>query len=318
MTRAVEVLLATVIVLAAMGAASTAAASAQPTPVCPVCGQTFHENVTATEATLEVQADGDVVWHVENQVTDPTADTWRENETALRERVDERLEWRGGPPFDPSAPTVTVEGDTATVSFVDRNAARQRFGLLVVPYLHGEGVEARYVVNADVFVVAAPEGHRVVNDPAGATVEDDRAVWEGVASTGGRVEGDELRAAPEPGDTYVVFGSSEVATVSAPVTLTLLPLVPALYGFYLLGSLVVLGLSGAGYGHARRELDRRWLVGLAVPTVGFVAFVLSLHPIPPSGTLPGFGMRLMLLLLAVLFGLVGALAFVAAALVVSE
>jgi hypothetical protein len=141
-----------------------------------VCGQTFHENVTATDATLLVQGDGDVRWHVENELTGPTASTWRENVTAARERAEERLNRTSGPPYDPDGLEVRVEGDTLVVGFVDRRAARQRLGVLVLPYLHGEGVQVRYVVNADEFAVEAGDGRRVVNEPAGATVEDGRAV----------------------------------------------------------------------------------------------------------------------------------------------
>jgi hypothetical protein len=48
----------------------------------------------------------------------------------------------------PRPPAITTE-------FVDRGAARQRLGLLVVPYLNGEGSVTNYVINADIVVEAA-------------------------------------------------------------------------------------------------------------------------------------------------------------------
>lgn len=313
MQRATTVL---VFALAVVGASLVlpVAASPQPTPVCPVCGQTFQEDVTATEATLQVQQNGDVRWHVENDVADPTATAWRENETAARHRVEDRIDWRGSPPYDPAALDVAVADQTVVIEFVDRGAARSRFGLLVLPYLHGEGVEARYVVNADEFVIEAPEGQRITNEPAGATVEDDRAVWSGVASVDDPMEGAETWTAPEPGDTYVVVGAGPTTAIGTTLALTFEPLFPRLYGFYAVGLLVALGLSSVGYVTARRELHRRWLAtGATAAAIPYVVFVLSWHPIQPAGTLPGTGQRVVMLLIAAALGLVAALVLFAVA-----
>jgi len=309
----------TALVLATLVAAAVfapAAASPQPSPVCSVCGQTLHENVTATDATLEMEADGDVRWRVESEVADPTATEWRENRSAARERVEYRLSRSSRPPYDPVDLDVSVDGSSVVVEFVDRGAARERLGLLVLPYFHGEGFRSRHVVNADEFVVVAPDGHRVVNEPTGATVEGDRAVWTGVAATDGLYEEAMPDAAPEPGNTYVVAGAGATAPVRAALVVALEPLEPRLYGFYAAGTALAILLAAVGYAASRRTLDRRWLgAGAAVAVVPYAALVFVMHPIPSPGTLPGYAQRTLMLLLAVGAGLFGALASVAAALV---
>lgn len=309
MPRGTAVVPTLVVIAMAAAIVPPAAASPQPTPVCPVCGQTFHENVTATDATLQVQGDGDVRWHVENELADPTASRWRENGAAARVRVEEELTRSFGPPYDPESLEVSVEGDTLVVGFVDRSAARQRLGVLVLPYLHGEGVQARYVVNADEFVVEGPAGHRVVNEPAGATVEDGRAVWRGVAAGDERMDGGELWTAPEPGDTYVVFGSGGTAEARSILVTGLEPLDPGLYGRYLLGLLVVAGLTAGGYALHRRRVERRVerrLVagGVALAILPYLYLVARLHP-PPTGGLGGFFLRLLAVGATVFIGLTG-------------
>lgn len=294
------------LVLAIAAFTLPAVASPQPTPVCPVCGQTFHENVTATDATLQVQADGDVAWRVENEVREPTAAEWRENETALRDLVAHRIDRTSTPPFDPATPDVRIEGDTATIQFVDRRAARQRLGLLVVPYLHGEGVQARYVVNADEFVVVAPDGQRVVNEPAGATVDGDRAVWRGVASTDRGLEGDEVWDAPEPDDTYVVVGAGATAGVRSTLVTGFEPLDPRSYGWYVLGLLFVVGLTYGAYTLQGNRFERRFVAGAVVLVIlPYLYLVASLHPI--SGGLGGFFDRVLAAAATLLVGLLGAL-----------
>lgn len=152
MTRAAVPATLVVFALLATVSGGLAAASPQPIPVCPLCGETFDENVTATDATLSIEPDGDVRWRVENDVAAPTASEWRENPDLVRRRVRESVDHPNRPPYDPSTPTVDVEDGTVTVGFVDRGAAKQRFGVLVLPYLQG----ARRVINADRFVVMAP------------------------------------------------------------------------------------------------------------------------------------------------------------------
>jgi len=259
------------------------AAIPPPTPFCTVCGEPFHEDVTATEVTLEVRENGDVRWRVENEVAEPTAGEWRRNPDQVETLVAERLE-TGRPPADPAEPTVEVGDGTVTVEFVDRGAARQRLGLLVVPYLNGEGRVTEYVINADELVVEPPEGQRVVNDPSVATVENGRAVWTGVAATDG--DGDGTRQAPEPGETYVVIGSGATAGERSAVVTTLEPLDAGLYGRYALGLLAVVGAAYGGYRLEGTRLPRRSIAaGVALAAIPYVAVVAARHPWWPSGGL---------------------------------
>lgn len=307
--------------LAAVSAlALPASASAQQTPVCSVCGQTFHENVTATDATLEVRTNGDVHWRVENEVTDSTAAAWRANTSVARQRAAAALDRRYGPLHDPEELAVAMEDETLVVEFVDRGAARDRFGVRVVPYLHGEGVQMRYVVNADEFVVEAPEGQRITNQPAGATVEGDRAVWNGsVASVDGTVRSAELPDPPEPGNTYVVVGTGATGAVGTALTLAFEPLLVRSYAFYGLGLLVVAGLTSAGYGLGRRTFDRRWLATAGtVAAVPYLAFALLWHPLPTPQSLQGFVQHGIVLGVAAALGIGAALALFAAAAIRSD
>ena len=305
MLRATVAILAVVLLAAVAGLALPATASPQPSPVCPVCGQSFHENVTATDAALQVQGDGDVRWRIENEVRDPTATDWGENRTAVQRLVADRLDRRSRPPYDPVGVEVELRGDTLVIEFVDRGAARQRFGLLVLPYLHGEGVQARYVINADEFVVEAPAGQRPVNEPAGADVANDRVVWRGTAATGERMEHGELRTAPEPGDTYLVFGSGATAGARAGLATTLEPLDPGLYGSYVLGLLSVVGLTYGIYALQRNRLERRVVAGAVVAAaLPYLYLVTSLHP-PQAGGLGGAVLRVFAVAGTVLIGLSG-------------
>lgn len=295
------------LVLAVLALASPVAASPQPEPLCPVCGESFHENVTASDATLQIQPDGDVRWRVENELTEPTASRWREDPAAARQHVAATVGRTSEPPSEPDELDVTVVDGGVVVTFVDREAARQRFGLLVLPYLHDEGDRSEYVVNADVLAVRAPDGQRVVNRPDDATVEGDRAVWYGVAATDGRPSETELWTAPEPRDTYVVTGSGVTAGVRGRFVTALEPLDPALYGRYALGLLVVAGLAYGPYAVWGSRLRRRVVTGsLFVAAVPYLLLVASLHPLTAGGIGAGI-QRFFLAAVAVLSGLAGGL-----------
>lgn len=253
-------------------------------------------------------------WRIENELADPTAAAWRENDTAARGLVEDRLGRSSPPPYDPTSVEVDVDGDTLVVEFVDRGAARQRLGLLVLPYLHGEGVQARYVVNADEFAVRAPDGQRVVNDPVGATVRDDRAVWTGVAAIDDPIPGAESWAAPEPGDACVVVGSGATAGVRAGVVTALEPLDPPLYGAYALGSLLVAGLTYGIYTTQAHTFEPRLeAAAIATATLPYLYLVARLHP-PQAGGLGAAVERVLAVFGTVLVGLIGgvALAWLAA------
>lgn len=284
------------------GVVGVAVASPTPTPVCPVCGTALHPNVTSSTATLQLSERGDVHWRVENEVAEPTASAWREDETLAREAVLDRLDRPFRRPHHPTDVTVTMTGDTLAVTFVDTRAARQRLGLLVVPYLHGEGVEARYVINADRLTVVAPAGQRIANHPAGATVSGDRATWTGVAAATDRRQLP-VRAAPEPGDTYVLTGSGPTASARASLVVAVEPLDARMYAMYAIGAVIAL-VPTVAVGH--RRLGRgHLLAGAGLVLAPVVALAATMHPIHPPNTLPGLADRVFFVLGSILVSLVG-------------
>lgn len=286
-------------------AAGSAAASPQPGPFCGVCGEAFDENVTATQATLRMTAAGDVRWRVENEVDPGRAEAWREAPDAAERRAREALDYGYVRPSNPTDLSVRVREDTVVVEFVDRGAVRKRLGLLVLPYFHGEGSAHRWVVNADELVVEAPSGHRVVNEPTGATVEGDRVVWTGsISRYSGR----------EPGDAYVVAGRGATAGARWALASTLVPLDPTRYGVYGVGALFVGGLTFGIYSIQGHRLGpRRVSAGVAVATVPYVLAVAAVHPFGGGGlaVMAFLVFGVVLSLLVGLFG--GAALYVAAA-----
>ena len=137
-----------------------------------------------------------------------------------------------------------------------------------------------------------------VNDPAGATVGDGRAVWTGVAAT----EEDRAAAwqAPRPGNTYVVTGSGATAGARSAVVTTLEPLESGLYGRYALGLLLVVLATYGIYRLEGTRLPRRSVAGgVALAAVPYVAGVGAFHPWWPTGigalAWPLFGVAVALL-----------------------
>jgi hypothetical protein len=284
----------------------TASGSAQPGPFCGVCGETFDENATATNATLQMTDDGDVRWHVVNRFSKQGADRWRENPAAAKRRVRDQLDYGYVDVTDPTDLSVEMDGSTMVIEFVDRGALRDRMGLLVLPYFHGGGSPHRWRVNVGELVVKAPDGHRIVNEPTGASVEEDRVVWTG-ASSGSRYVG------PEPGDAYVIAGAGATAGARAPLVEMLLPLDPGLYGFYGTWALFLVGLAFGLYTIQGTRLGpRRVTIGIAAVTVPYLIVLATVHPIT-GGTFVILGYLFVGPLLALLFGLVGGLALYAAA-----
>lgn len=277
-------------------AAGSAAASPQPGPFCGVCGEAFDENVTATQATLQMTADGDVRWRVENEVRPRAAEAWREDPEVAERRAREALDYGFVRPSNPTDLSVRVREDTVVVEFVDRGAVRERLGLLVLPYFHGEGSPHRWTVNADELVVEAPEGHRIVNEPTGGTVEEDQVVWTGsIEHYSGR----------EPGDAYVVAGKGETADVRAAAATAVMPLDPALYGLYGVGLLLVAGVTFGVYTVQGTRLGpRRVLAAIGIVSLPYVFLVAGGHP-PSLGGLGGAFLFTFGVLGTVLLGVIG-------------
>ena len=245
-------------------------------PACPVCGERVHENVTGSVATLSMTGGGDVHWVVELEVAEPTASAWRDDPGQATAAVDAALaDHRPSPLLDPTEPTVEVGDGRVTIEFLDRGPVRERFGLRVLPYFYA----GKWKVRADRLVVIAPDGHRIVNHPPHAEVEDNRAVW-----TSGSVEFGNRPRDPLLEETYVVSGTGPTADARGSLAVVLMPIRPVLYGLYLIGLLLV---GTLGYTIARtgdRRLDRRIeTVALAIGVVPYLALVLSFHPLPLGG-----------------------------------
>lgn len=280
-------------------ATAPAAASQVPGPFCGVCAGSFDGNVTASNATLQMTEDGDIRWRVENQVDSQAAEAWREDPGAAERLAREGLHEGYVDLSNPTDLSVEVRGDTVVVEFVDRGAARQRLGLLVLPYFHGEGSDHRWTVNADELIVKAPDGHRIVNEPTRATVEEDRVDWNGSFS--------------EPGDAYVVAGDGATADARWALVSPVVPLDPIRYGVYGVGALFVAGLVFGVYTIEGTRLGpRRVSAGVAAATVPYVLAAVAVHPIGGGG----FAVLAFLfvgVLLALLLGLLGGAALHVAA-----
>lgn len=251
-------------------AGGLAGASAQPIPVCPVCGESFHENVTATDATISIQPDGDVRWQVENRVADPTASEWRTNPDRVREQVTTTVDHPHRPPYDPTGARVDVTNETVTIRFVDRGAAKERLGLLVLPYF----VRGQWLVNADRLSVEAPPGSRIVGTPELGQAGHQRVVWTGESRTRTRPN-----YAPVVEDTYVVTGSGPTAGLRGAIATSLMPLDFDLYVLYAFGLLFVGAAAYAIYAFEDHRLDGRGeAIGLAVSVLPYVWLIGRMHP----------------------------------------
>lgn len=162
-----------------LGVASPALASPQPDRICGACGQSLETiaadrgiplNVTQSSATVRVHENGSATWVVRNTLD-------RANASRLSTRPD-RVESLGrrtatdgwGLPHVYTEGTVTVQtirldNRTLTIQFRDPDAGRRHLGILVVDYLHSEGVRGGWIPNADRVTVVGPPGTTVVNDP---------------------------------------------------------------------------------------------------------------------------------------------------------
>ncbi|PSP50355.1 hypothetical protein BRC75_01115 [Halobacteriales archaeon QH_7_69_31] len=231
----------------------------------------LHENVTASEATLEIGEDGDIHWRVENELTESTANGWRDGPEDARSAVDSAMEGPPEPLENPTDPTVDVEGRTVMVTFTDRGAARQRLGLLVVPYLHGEGIDYRWVIDT-----LPPSA-----EPKLLPVSE---------------------SAPEPGPTYVVAGEGAVAGTRSAVVVGLEPLDPVLYSYYALGLLFVAGVTFGLYTIEGSRLGRTRVGSVvALMSTAYLAIVMPVHP--PD--IDGVFVQAMVVVLTLLLALIG-------------
>lgn len=266
MHRRMAVALAVCLVAALLVAALPATlASAEPAPVCGACGGSFeqaaHEeavpaNVTHSTATVAVHANGSATWTVTNRVNASAAERLRAD-PALLEEVARRAATRGwGLPGVHGSGEVgfrsaSVDDRTVTLRFVDPDAGRRHAGVLVVDYLHTEGVRGGWFLNADTFTVVGPPGTAVVNDPAAAidresapadavpAVDGRRVTWQGSVDPDGPAFSADLYLAFGDAGTPAVQVDAALALATAPIWLDnvavfVLPAV-AVYGVLLVG-----------------------------------------------------------------------------------
>lgn len=272
-----------------------ALASPQPTPVCRFCGTQFGD--AATEAGVDttvsrstvlvrVHENGSATWTVRNRLADGARE-FRENP----ERLDEVARALAGDallahdvggyglPEDADVTLVAarMEDDTVVLVYRDPDAARRHAGLLVVDYLHDEGYEPWYHVNADRFTVRGPEGSVVTNDPDSGRVDGRSVTWRGDS-------GGELYEAPDlQGSPYVVFGPEGAtgARTTAALALATLPIVVrGVKSFLLPQTLLFAGVLAATALAWRRfdpEVGATPLAGVAAAlgVVGLVAPVVT-------------------------------------------
>lgn len=199
-------------------------ASPQPDPLCGACGTSFEDaadqqghglNVTHSTATVQVHQNGSATWVVRNRLTQDTADRLGDSPEQI-DRIGRQAASDGwGLPHvyetgDVTVHSVRLDNPTVRIQFRDPDAATRHAGILVVEYLHSEGIRGGWIRNADRFSIVGPPGTTVVNDPRAAfdpeyaepgeipTVSDRTVTWQGTTS--------EPRGLPFREDVYVAYG----------------------------------------------------------------------------------------------------------------
>ncbi|MFB6354481.1 MAG: hypothetical protein ABEJ92_10400 [Halobacteriales archaeon] len=274
-------LLSVLVLLAAL--VGPAAASPQPTPVCRFCGGQFESaaeeagvNVTVarSDVLVQVHADGSATWTVTLDLETGGADLAAPPdrlEAVARSLLDD---WHGLPETA-TLLDATVEDDRVELRYRDADAAARHAGLLVVDYLHDEGGQPWYHVNADRFVLRGPEGTVVANDPESGRVDGRTVAWRG-NGTGAAYVGPDLEGSP-----YVVFGPDRTAATrlraAAAVALATLPiLVEGVRDFLLVQTTLFALLLAAVVVAFRRWSPRPRVRSLAaaVAVLGLVGIVV--------------------------------------------
>lgn len=283
-------------------ALAPALASPQPDPVCGACGSAFEDaaeeeglaaNVTNSTATVHVHANGSATWVVTNHVNQSAEDRLRED-PALLDRVAKRAATAGwGLPGvyddgDLQFGSVGIDDRTITIRFVDPAAGQRHAGVLVVDYLHSDGIRGGWILNTDTFTIVGPPGTTVVNDPSAAidreytpanavpTVDGRRVTWHGSAEN-------EYGAAFYD-DVYLAFGDAGTPAwrVDAALALATAPIWVDNLQTFVFPAVVVYGVLLVGVAVAARrggtiDVDPdRFATGVAAAgAVGVVAGVLA-------------------------------------------
>lgn len=281
--------------LAVVVLAAVAGASPQPSPICGFCGGSFESaaedhgvNATVAESrvTVQVHENGSATWTVRNSLGNGS-DRFREDPSRLADVGRTLADGSPGVVDEARFGTARMDGDTAVLVYRDPAAAQRHAGLLVVDYLHHEGYEQWYVVNAEMFTISGPDGTTVTNDPASGQVDGRSVIWEGTTERA-------IYEAPTlSGYPYVVFGPDRSAGTTARTTAAVLlasaPLVvDRVTTFLLLQTFVftvVLGIVAAGVRRRGPEVDVEPLAGLLAVLGGLGG--LGLAAVYGIGSVPG-------------------------------
>lgn len=285
-----------------LAAIAPALASPQPDPVCGACGSAFEDaaeeeglavNGTNSTATVHVHANGSATWVVTNHVNESAADRLREDPTLL-DRVAKRAATGGwGLPGvyddgDVQFESAGIDGRTVTIRFVDPDAGQHHAGVLVIDYLHSQGIRGGWILNADTFTIVGPPGTTVVNDPRAAidreytpanavpTVDGRRVTWHRSAET--------ESGAAFYDDVYLAFGDAGTPAwrVDAALALATAPIWVDNIQAFVFPAVVVYGVLLVGVAVAARRVGTsdvdpdRFATGVAAAgAVGVVAGVLA-------------------------------------------
>ena len=287
-----------------------AVASPQPDPVCGTCGSSFEQsaeqqglavNVTHSTATVQIHANGSATWIATNRVNESAATRLSEN-PALLEQIARGAATEGwGLPnvYDNGEVTfqsASIDGRTVTIQFRDPDAGERHLGVLVVDYLHSDGVRGGWILNADQFTLVGPSETVVVNDPR-ATINDQYISSKDLPQVAGgnvtwRGSGTNEYDVAFYDDVYLVFGEAETSSlrVDAAVASATAPIWFDNIQAFVLPALVVYGVLLAGVAVSARwssdtslDADRVATVVAGIGLVGIVAAILAEIMHEPSG-----------------------------------
>lgn len=247
-------------------AVTPAVASPQPDPICGACGPSFEEiaenhgvaaNVTHSTATVQIHENGSATWVVTNRVNESAASRLSQNPGVLNRVAREAAAEGWGLPHVYEEGVVTfqsasIDDRTVRIQFQDSDAGNRHAGVLVVDYLHSEGVRGGWILNADRFTFRGPPGTVVVNDPGAAIIDEytsadvapevteGDATWQGTAAR-------EYESAFYD-DVYLAYGNPGTSSLRANAALTIAtaPIWLDNVQAFVLPAVVIYGLMLAG------------------------------------------------------------------------
>lgn len=259
-------------------------------PFCPTCESTSTPNADAVtfedalaevapgtggieRSTLAVQfyPNGTARWTARNRLPPDVAVGLRDN-TTLRQRILDRIEFEETPVGEPEQLTLRVENDTAIVSFVDPDGGSHRFGgvLFVTAHKATGHVDTPYDIwwsmNADRVTISGPPGWVVTQRPGGRLsdfrIVNETIVWQtppGEPSEYHTIQPDEAYAfAPSAGVGAATFTTLHRVTGGIPAATVWLLVYGSLPAIVLLGGLVLVGRGVRWRLNRDRPVGLRW------------------------------------------------------------